>query len=229
MSTQTQVTWNATAYQSGTQTVNRAHAADRAWFYVLHLAADTEGEAGRYQVSNELCDWLNGGTYRAWPFGRLSDHEDPPTMSTPTTIKIENIVLALIQTQAPFTNATNAPTANYDDIQSLLDKKDILYVQATNPIPLAGARKPSLNAPVLMSTVTATIRFVSNNTNKINDWEVGLDTALTTTNFSGTVTNLTNASFPNGFEMDVPEGGDRQSEGSEQRIRTRVMRVVFRP
>ncbi len=150
-------------------------------------------------------------------------------MSTPTTIKIENIVLALIQSQAPFTNATNAPTANYDDIQGLLDKKDILYVQATNPIPLAGARKPSLNAPVLMSTVTATIRFVSNNTNKINDWEVGLDAALTTTNFSGTVTNLTNASFPNGFEMDVPEGGDRQSEGSEQRIRTRVMRVVFRP
>ncbi len=74
MSTQTQVTWNATAYQSGTQTVNRAHAADRAWFYVLHLAADTEGEAGRYQVSNELCDWLNGGAEPWWmDFARRVD------------------------------------------------------------------------------------------------------------------------------------------------------------
>ncbi len=150
-------------------------------------------------------------------------------MSTPNTIKIENIVLALIQTQAPFTNSTNAPTSNYDNAQSLLDKADILYVQASNPIPLAPARKPSLPAPVQMSTVTATIRFVSKDITKINDWEYGLDAALALTSFASNVTNLVNSSFPNGFEMDVPDGGDRQAEGAEQRIRTRTMRVVFRP
>jgi len=151
-------------------------------------------------------------------------------MSTPQAIAIENIILAQIQTQAPFTNATNAPTANYDNAQNLIDKQDILYVQASNPIPLAPARKPSLPAPVQMSTVTATIRFVSKDTNKLNDWEAGLDSALQqTTNFSGTVTNMVNASFPNGMEVDVPTGGDRQAEGAEQRIRTRVFRVVIRP
>lgn len=151
-------------------------------------------------------------------------------MSTPTTIAIENVVLALIQGTAPFTNATNAPTANYDNAQNLIDKADILFVRADNPIPLAPARKPSLPAPVQMSNVEVQIRFVSNNINKINDWEAGLDTALAlTSGFPSAATNIVNSTFPNGFEIDVPTGGTRQGEGSEQRTRSRTFRVVFRP
>lgn len=151
-------------------------------------------------------------------------------MSTPNTILIENIVLAQIVTKAPFDNATNAPSSNYDNAQSLIDKQDILYVQATSPIPLAGAHKPTLVAPVQQSTVTATIRMVTNDPAKLDTWEAGLDSALAqTTNFSSTVTNLATTSFPNGFEWDVPTGGDRQGEGAEQRTRTKVFRVIFRP
>lgn len=151
-------------------------------------------------------------------------------MSTPTTINIENVVLLLIQGTAPFTNATNAPTANYDSAQALIDKADLLYVQASNPIPLAPARAPYLPAPVQQSDVTVTIRFVSKDITKINDWEVGLDTALAlTSGFPAACTNAVNTLFPNGFELDVPDGGDRQAEGAEQRVRTRTMRVVFRP
>jgi hypothetical protein len=57
--------WRSTAYGSGTQVVQRESWTE-AYYHVGHLAADTEGDAGRFDVSSELCEWLNGGPEPWW-------------------------------------------------------------------------------------------------------------------------------------------------------------------
>jgi opacity protein-like surface antigen len=148
-------------------------------------------------------------------------------MSTPTTTLIENIVLALITNQAPFNNATNAPTANYDSAQDLIGKQDILFVKADPAVPLVPAHAPYLPAPVQMSNVEVHIRMTNKSTAKIGDWIAAMETAIAGT--STNATNQVNTSFPNGFEVDTSTGGTRQGEGANQREYSRTMRVVFRP
>lgn len=60
------VLWTTSAFQSGTQVVQRNYSAFEAYYHIGHLAADTEGDGGRFDVARELCDWLNGGTEPWW-------------------------------------------------------------------------------------------------------------------------------------------------------------------
>lgn len=59
-------TWQCRAYLSGTQVVGLSYYAYFPHYHIGHLAADTEGDDGRHQVAQELCDWLNGGAEPWW-------------------------------------------------------------------------------------------------------------------------------------------------------------------
>ncbi len=147
-------------------------------------------------------------------------------MSTPNETLIENIVIALVKTQSPFTNNTAAPVYNWDTTVSLQQVPDFVRVQASKPIPLVPAKDPATPAPVQQSTVTVEATLANKDVSKMDNWSFGIDAALATT--TNAVNNLANQSFPNGFVIDVPQGGDRQPQGAEHRTRSRVFRVVFR-
>lgn len=60
-------TWVSAAYISGTQVVQRKKIGhNEAYYHVGHLAADTEGDGGRFDVADELRDFLNGGPDPWW-------------------------------------------------------------------------------------------------------------------------------------------------------------------
>jgi hypothetical protein len=62
--------WTKSAYPSGTQVVQKAGWTE-AYYHIGHLAADTEGDGGRYDVARDFCEWLNGGDIPWWlPFVR---------------------------------------------------------------------------------------------------------------------------------------------------------------
>ena len=56
--------WRHSLYGSGTQTVRKD--GDPCYFYVTQVAADNEGDHGRYQVCRELIDWLENGVEPWW-------------------------------------------------------------------------------------------------------------------------------------------------------------------
>jgi len=55
--------WQRFSYMSGTTVVLRIGGP---YYHVGHLAADTEGDAGRHDVARELESWLNGGDEPWW-------------------------------------------------------------------------------------------------------------------------------------------------------------------
>lgn len=57
--------WRTQVFQSGTQVVTRLDPSVP-HYYIRQLAADNEGEHGRYEVSKELETWLNGGDEPWW-------------------------------------------------------------------------------------------------------------------------------------------------------------------
>lgn len=57
--------WKKESYQSGTQVVIRNRIVEP-WYHIGHLAADTEADGGRYDVSGELEAWLNFGPEPWW-------------------------------------------------------------------------------------------------------------------------------------------------------------------
>ena len=61
--------WIHQSFRSGTQVVQRA--GEHVHYHVGHLPADTEGDAGRSDVGEELADLLNGVS-RPWWFEFLS-------------------------------------------------------------------------------------------------------------------------------------------------------------
>ncbi len=72
--------WQHAIYQSGTQVVSRRGSFAGAYYHIGHLADDTEGERGRYDVSRQLSTWLNGGE-EPWWLGTL-DRVSPDTVRT---------------------------------------------------------------------------------------------------------------------------------------------------
>jgi len=148
-------------------------------------------------------------------------------MADPNRILIENIVIALIKTQSPFTNASAAPVVNYDKAEDLKNTPDYVHVNCGTPVPLIPARTPALPALVQQAPVVVTAHVTTNNLTKINDWEYALNTVLLTT--TNAINTVANNSFPNGFQIDQVTQGTRQSEGSESRERSLEFRVVFRP
>lgn len=73
--------WTRTLFQSGTQVVQRQGNFAGAHYHVGHLAADTEGDHGRYDVTGELCAWLNGGEEPWWM--DMLNRVHPDTVKTP--------------------------------------------------------------------------------------------------------------------------------------------------
>lgn len=57
--------WSVQLYGSGTQVIKFSDA-NKPWYHIGHLAADVDGDHGRYDVSCELCNWLNGGSDPWW-------------------------------------------------------------------------------------------------------------------------------------------------------------------
>lgn len=60
--------WSVSRYPSGTQIVKREGVAciRLPHYHVGHLSADTDADAGRSDVADELCAWLNGGQDPWW-------------------------------------------------------------------------------------------------------------------------------------------------------------------
>lgn len=73
--------WTQELYQSGTQVVKRAGSFAGAHYHVGHLATDTDGDHGRYDVGGELCAWLNGGEEPWWM--DMLKRTSPDTARTP--------------------------------------------------------------------------------------------------------------------------------------------------
>jgi hypothetical protein len=78
----TQAPWTVECYGSGTQVVKRYADFCGAHYHIGHLAADTEGDHGRYDVGRELCDWLNGLGPEPWWLDMLN-RVTPDTVRTP--------------------------------------------------------------------------------------------------------------------------------------------------
>lgn len=76
--------WTANLYGSGTQTVSRGTGA---WYHIGHLAADNDGDHGRYDVTKELEAWLNGGNEPWWL--ELLRRQDERTVITPHGCQIQ--------------------------------------------------------------------------------------------------------------------------------------------
>ncbi len=57
--------WTAKIYQSGTQIVTTKDA-KKPHYHIGHLASDSEGDPGRYDVTKQLECWLNGGPEPWW-------------------------------------------------------------------------------------------------------------------------------------------------------------------
>lgn len=56
------------------------------WYHIGHLAADTDGDSGRYDVGKELCEFLNGGDKPWWH--ELLHRETADTVRTPHGCRI---------------------------------------------------------------------------------------------------------------------------------------------
>jgi len=147
-------------------------------------------------------------------------------MADPNQEKIEAIIIALLQTQAPFTNSSTAPVVAWDADASTIGKKDRVIVQCEEPVPEVPARNPSVAAPVNRATVNIYTRFTTNSADTLNTWVAAVDAALATAP-AGVVT-LATASYPNGFTIDTVTEGNRQQDGVEQRERIKTFSVVYR-
>lgn len=146
-------------------------------------------------------------------------------MSTKATI--ENIIIALLQTQSPFTNSTTAPVLNYDADTTTVAKRNRVVVKAMEPIALIPGKTPTSPNKVSQSDVEIRIQLATANATTMNTWDAAVDTALATAPTA--VATLAAASFASGFHIDNVTNGDRQGDGAENRERNKMVRVVFIP
>lgn len=148
-------------------------------------------------------------------------------MASSNQKKIEDIIVALIQTQSPFTSPSTAPVLNYDADGDTLSSRSRVVVKAGEPVPLIPAYKPTAAAPVAQSDVEIAIRLATASSSTLDTWENAVDAALATE--PDAVKTLANSHFPSGFTFDNVNAGTRHAEGAENRERTKTVRVVFAP
>lgn len=141
--------------------------------------------------------------------------------------KIEDIVIALLKTQAPFTVAATAPVLNYDANGDTVDSRNRVVVKASEPVALVPSRTPTVANKVFQSEVEIMIKLVTQTSATMDTWEAAVDAALATSPTA--IQTLASASFANGFLLDVNNGGNRQGEGAENRERTKTLTAVFIP
>ncbi len=139
--------------------------------------------------------------------------------------KIEDIIIALIQTQSPFTTPATAPVLNYDADGDTVSSRSRVVVRASEPVPIVPGFKPDSPAPVLQSDVEISIRLATSSSSTLDTWEAAVDAALATA--PAAVITAALASYPNGFKFDDVAAGSRQPEGAENRERTKTVRVVI--
>lgn len=148
-------------------------------------------------------------------------------MSASQQKKIEDIIIALIQTQSPFTTPATAPVLNYDADGDTVSSKSRVVVRAGEPVPIISAFKPSTAAPVAQSEVEISIRLPVAASATMDTWENAVDAALVTA--PAAVATLAASYFASGFALDDVSAGSRHSGGAENRERTKTVRVVFVP
>ena len=141
--------------------------------------------------------------------------------------KIEEIVVALIKTQSPFTTPSTAPVLHYDADGDTVSSKSRVVVKASEPTPLVSNFKPDSAAVVLQSDVEIAIRLPVASSATLDTWEAAVDTALGTA--PAAVATLAASYFASGFALDDVTAGQRHGDGAENRERVKTVRAVFRP
>lgn len=140
---------------------------------------------------------------------------------------IEDILIALIQTQSPFdTSPVKELVLNQDVSANTVSIPDRVIVQAGIHTPAANKRSTLAAVTLFKAPVKITIRLSNDDPAKLDAWWVATETALGTTP-AGIVTQATGL-FPGWFAWESFDGGSREGDGVNQRERNMSFVVRFK-
>lgn len=147
-------------------------------------------------------------------------------MSTPQT-NIESIIIALIQTQAPFASPSTIPVVPGSTRTDLVTQGDRVTVTADKRVAAVLGRAPTIKGKVLQYMVDVRIIATTLSVTDLDAWDMAIETALNTAP-AGVIT-LATTLFPNGCEVGDIQDTERNGDNAEQFTRGKTIPVWILP
>lgn len=133
---------------------------------------------------------------------------------------IESVIIAMLTAN---TTLSALSIKHFDEDAATL--KDRIVATAGEPTAYLGSFREDVPPKFWQSELSVTIHYATRTEATMDTWDAAIDTAMDSA--PAAAVTLANASFPTGFRIMCIDSGQRQGEGSEQRMRVKMYRVIF--